>query len=66
MPREPKAYQLDLFANREDNGGLKTPPWRTLPATTRQTIMTQMTRLILDDADKESAVDRREAAHHDV
>ena len=66
MPREPKTYQFDLFANREEGGTLKTPAWRTLPAGTRQTIMTLMIRLLLDCADKESAVDRREAARHDV
>ena len=66
MPRKPKSHQFDLFASRGGDEGRKTPSWRMLPAATRQTIMTLMTRLILDCADGESVVDRREAAHDDV
>ena len=53
VTHKPKSYQFDLFANQANDEAAKTPRWPKLPAPTRQTLTTLMTRLILDHASQD-------------
>lgn len=63
MPRQPKPYQFDLFANPDGAQVLQTPLWQALPAETRQVLMQLMVHLILDHAGRGHAPERGEARH---
>jgi len=63
MPRKPKTHQLDLFSSPHDAEVAQMPPWQALPEQTRRTLTKLMVRLILDHADGERAVRRKEMRH---
>ena len=65
MPRQPMAYQFDLFSNPNDAEIAQTPLWQALPEETRRTLTKLMVRLILDHADGD-LVREREHLRHDV
>ena len=63
MPRQPKAYQLDLFSNPHDAKTAQVPHWQALPVDARQALTKLLVRLILDQADGDRAPEREETRH---
>lgn len=63
MPHQHKSFQFDLFSSPHNAQMTRTPQWQALPSETRRTLTTLMVRLILDHADGERALERRETRH---
>jgi hypothetical protein len=61
MPRQPTTHQFDLFSNAQEGRTPPMPRWQALPEGARQAL----TRLILEHADGDRAV-QREGADHDA
>ena len=65
MPRQPTAYQFDLFSNPREAQTAPVPPWQTLPDETRYKLKKLMARLILDHVAGEPT-NSQEGADHDA
>ncbi len=65
MPRQPTAYQFDLFQISNEGQAAPVPPWQTLPDETRRKLKQLMARLILDHVAGEPT-NSQEGADHDT
>lgn len=65
MPRQPTAYQFDLFLIPSEGQTAPVPPWQTLPDETRRKLKQLMARLILDHVTGEPTKSQ-EGADHDA
>jgi len=65
MPRQPTAYQFDLFLIPSEGQTAPVPPWQTLPHETRRKLKQLMARLILDHVAGEPT-NSKEGADHDA
>ncbi|MCI4592203.1 hypothetical protein MOK15_19165 [Sphingobium sp. BYY-5] len=65
MPRQPTAYQFDLFLIPSEGQTAPVPPWQTLPDETRRKLKQLMARLILDYVAGEPA-NSQEGVGHDA